>query len=163
MRFSALSPSSVRLLALLLVAMFSFAAIGATAIASATDASAAKKKKCKKGYKLVGKKCKKKKVANPSATGIELYMAEPVGSLYNVYGDVKTRSGFTSTKTITFTIVSAAGTTTATGKAKGYGGRTEVNFTAPMPIDFAGGQTVQVTAKVDNKDSNVLTVVQRNP
>jgi hypothetical protein len=52
--------SRARVLALLLVAVFSVAAIGATSVASATDASAAKKKKCKKGYERVGKKCKRK-------------------------------------------------------------------------------------------------------
>lgn len=163
MRYSAFSTSRVRLLTLLLVATFSITAIGATTIASATDVSTAKKKKCKKGYKLVGKKCKKKKTGNPTATGIQLYMAEPVGSLYRVYGEVMTKSGFTSTKTITYTIVSPAGTTKTTGKAKGYGGRTEVNFTGEMAIDFAGGQTVQITAQVDSKVSNTLTVTQRNP
>lgn len=56
--------SRVRLLALLLVAVFSFAAIGATSIASASDAltSAKKKpKKCKKGVKKSKAKCKKPK------------------------------------------------------------------------------------------------------
>lgn len=56
--------SRVRMLALLLVAVFSFAAIGATSIASANDASTSAKKKakkCKKGYKKTKGKCKKPK------------------------------------------------------------------------------------------------------
>jgi hypothetical protein len=63
MTFSALKFSRTRMLALMLVVAFSFAAVGATAIASADATTAAKKKskKCKKGYKKVGKKCKKKK------------------------------------------------------------------------------------------------------
>lgn len=163
MRYSALSTSRVRLLALLIVAIFSLSAMGATTIASATDAtSAKKKKKCKKGYKLVGKKCKKKKTANPAASGVKLYMAEPVGGLYRVYGEVLTRSGFYGSKTITYTIVSNAGTTKTPGIAKGSGGRTEVNFTTDMTLVFAGGP-VQITAKVDSRVSNVLTVAPPNP
>lgn len=57
--------SRLRLFALLLVAVFSFAAVGATSIASASDASTSagkKSKKCKKGYKKAAKgKCKKSK------------------------------------------------------------------------------------------------------
>lgn len=69
MTFSAMKFSRVRMLALLLVAVFSFAAIGATSVASASDASTSAKKKktkkkaktkCKKGYERVGKKCKRK-------------------------------------------------------------------------------------------------------
>lgn len=63
--------SRTRLLALLLVAVFSFAAVGATTIASANDASTSakkKSKKCKKGYKKVKGKCKKKAASKTSET-----------------------------------------------------------------------------------------------
>jgi len=68
MTFSAMKFSRVRMLALLLVAVFSFAAIGATSVASASDASTSAKKKakkkakkCKKAVKKSKAKCKKSK------------------------------------------------------------------------------------------------------
>lgn len=162
MSFSVLNPARARLLALLLVAMFSFTAIGATTIASATATSSAKKK-CKKGYKRVGKKCKKKKAASSAVVAVNLYMAEPRGATFRVYGEVLTKSGFVGSKTVTYTIVSAAGTQTVTGKATGHGGRTEVNFTQDMTLTFTDGQPVQITAKVETKVSNTLTVRPANP
>lgn len=60
----------LRLLALLIVAVFSFAAIGATSIASASDASTSAKKKpkkCKKGVKKSKAKCKKPKGSKSKA------------------------------------------------------------------------------------------------
>jgi hypothetical protein len=76
------------MLALLLVAVFSFAAVGATAVASATDASTAakkKSKKCKKGYKKVGKKCKKKKAAAKTSETVASVKLTAID--YSAYGD----------------------------------------------------------------------------
>ena len=73
MALSAMKFSRVRLLALLLVAIFSFVAIGATAVASANDASTSAKKKakkCKKAKKGIKKpkaKCKKPKGSKGAA------------------------------------------------------------------------------------------------
>lgn len=90
--------SRTRLLTLLLVAVFSFAAVGATTIASATDATTAakkKKKKCKKGYKKSGKKCKKK--TSPVVKSVTLKIDD-----ISIYGI--TVSGTVTTKTPQTTI-----------------------------------------------------------
>lgn len=60
--------SRVRLAALLLVVAFSISALAVTTAYVASPAAAAKKKKCKKGYVRVGKKCKRKpQVITPSS------------------------------------------------------------------------------------------------
>lgn len=157
MRLFALKTARVRLLALLLVAMFSFAAVGATTIASATDTSISKK--CKKGYKKVGKKCKKKKssASKGVVTAVNLYQGMMVGSELELMGDFTTKSGFTGPKSATFTIVSPTGTQTITRTVKGYG-RTEANYTLMLAV--TGALPLQVTAKIDNKTSNTLTVTR---
>jgi hypothetical protein len=156
MRLFALKTARSRLLAILLVAMFSFAAIGATAIASATDLSAAKK--CKKGYKKVGKKCKKKSSGSTGAVAaVHLYLGEMKGSDLLVYGDVATKSGFTGSKSITATVESSTGTQTFTRTVKGYG-RTETNFT--LTLAATGALPLKITAKVDGKTSDTLTVTR---
>lgn len=91
--------SRTRLLTLLLVAVFSFAAVGATTIASATDAttSAKKKKKCKKGYKKSGKKCKKK--TSPVVKSVSITLAD-----VSVYGLTITGTVTTKTPQTTITV-----------------------------------------------------------
>lgn len=156
MRLSAPKTARVRLFALLLVAMFSFAAIGATTLASATDLSAAKK--CKKGYKKVGKKCKKKKSASKGVVAeVRLYQGEMKGSDLLVYGDVATKSGFTGTKSITATVESSTGSQTFTRTIKGYG-KTETNFTLTLAV--TGAVPLTITAKVEGKTSDTLTVTR---
>lgn len=156
MRIPALRTSHLRSLALMLAVVFTFAAIGAVSVAAAADASVAKK--CKKGYKKVGKKCKKKKSASKGAVAeVRLYMGEMKGSDLLVYGDVATRSGFTGSKSITATVESSTGIQTFTRTVKGYG-RTETNFTLTLPV--TGALPLKVTAKVDGKTSDVLTVTR---
>lgn len=55
-----LSISHTRLIALLIVVAFSFSAFVVASAYVSSPAAAAKKKKCKKGYVRVGKKCKRK-------------------------------------------------------------------------------------------------------
>lgn len=156
MRIPALRTSHVRSLALTLAVVFSFAAIGAVSVAAAADASAAKK--CKKGYKKVGKKCKKKSSASKGVvTAVNLYQGMMVGSELELMGDFTTKSGFTGPKSATITIVSSTGTQTITKTVKGYG-RTEANYTLMLAV--TGALPLQVTAKIDNKTSNTLTVAR---
>lgn len=62
MTLSAMRFSRTRVLALMLVAVFSIGAVGATVLATDASAAAKKSKKCKKGYKQAAKgKCKKTK------------------------------------------------------------------------------------------------------
>lgn len=93
--------SRTRLLALLLVAVFSFAAVGATTIASATDATTAakkKSKKCKKGYKKVGKKCKKKSTKKVSAkvSAVALTITDKSIYKFDFTGTITTKTPLTS-------------------------------------------------------------------
>lgn len=102
--------SRMRLLALLLVAVFSFAAVGAATIASATDATTSakkKSKKCKKGYKKVGKKCKKKKATTKPKTSavvasVTITKIDPSAYGTEITGTVTLKTPVTSLKVIAF-------------------------------------------------------------
>jgi hypothetical protein len=174
MRFSALRTSRVRLLALLLVAIFSFAAVGATTIASATDASAAKK--CKKGYKKVGNKCKKKKATSKKkkatskkkkttsseglVTAVHVYGVEKHDSDVRVAGDIVTKGMFVGTKSVTTTVVSSTGTQTFTRTVKGWG-HNESNFFLTLAV--TGDLPMQVTASVEGKTSSTFAISAWSP
>lgn len=82
--------SRMRLIALIIVAAFSISAMAVATAYVAQPASAAKKKKCKKGYKKVKGKCKKKKAIALKVTGIQI--SPPLGSKnrVSVRGMVKT-------------------------------------------------------------------------
>jgi hypothetical protein len=167
MRFSALRTSRVRLLALLLVAIFSFAAVGATTIASATDASAAKK--CKKGYKKVANKCKKKKATGKKkkttsseglVTAVHVYGVEKHDSDVRVAGDIVTKGMFVGTKSVTTTVVSSTGTQTFTRTVKGWG-HNESNFFLTLAV--TGDLPMQVTASVGGKTSSTFAISAWSP
>lgn len=84
-----------RVLALLLVAVFSIGALGVASVASAqSDASTAKKsKKCKKGYKKVKGKCKKKKKSGSTTQKVEkvvLKLATSNGGQVKITGEIIT-------------------------------------------------------------------------
>jgi hypothetical protein len=145
--------SRTRLLALLLVAVFSFAAVGATTVASATDAATSAKKKakkCKKGYKKVGKKCKKKKkaAAKPKAgatvSSVALRVTDSGVYVIEFAGEVVTKTPLTSVPvkvTATKGSFSVSADVTATGDGTSttltFAGKVRNPVSAPAlrPID----------------------------
>lgn len=164
MRFSALRTSRVRLLALLLVAIFSFAAVGATTIASATDASAAKK--CKKGYKKVGKKCKKKKkaAASTKVSSVTLRVVDTNIYFYEFAGEVITKTPLTSlpvkvTATKGSFDVSAAVTATGDGTTTTltFSGKVRNPVTAPGLSRLDRKKPVTLVALADGVSSPTVT------
>lgn len=147
--------SRTRLLALLLVAVFSFAAVGATTIASATDASAAKKKKCKKGYKKVGKKCKKKKAAtSEKVSSVSLRITSTSIYFYSFAGEVTTKTPLTS---IPVKVTATKGTfdVSSSVMATGDGTSTTLTFTGKVknPITYPG------LSRPDSKKPTTLKAV----
>jgi hypothetical protein len=105
------SVSRSRLIALLLVAVFSFAS-AATATALASDATISKKsKKCKKGYKKSKGKCKKKSSAKKKAvttqvSSVTLRITDTSIYVYEFEGEVVTKTPLTS---IPVTVTAAKG------------------------------------------------------
>lgn len=144
--------SRTRLLALLLVAIFSFAAVGATAIASATDATTAakkKSKKCKKGYKKVNGKCKKKKkkaTTTPKVTEVRVQLAVSNKGQVKVTGQLKTNVP-SSTTFAGEIVVTVGGGTQRVAEQFGGGHATIAHFSKLVQTTFADtdGGTVTVT------------------
>lgn len=98
--FYSLSASRMRIVALLIVAALSFAAVTTVAVHFAAPADAAKKKKkCKKGYKKnKNGKCKKKKSTKTSAVVSAVSVEITDASIYKLYfkGTVTTKTPQTS-------------------------------------------------------------------
>lgn len=137
--------SRVRMLGLLLVALFSFAAVGATSIASASDASTSakkKSKKCKKGYKRTnGKgKCKKKKAATSTkVSSVSLRITDSNIYFYTFAGEVITKTPLTS---IPVKVTATKGTFDVSSDvtATGDGTSTTLTFSGKVknPITYPG-------------------------
>jgi hypothetical protein len=161
--------SRTRLLALLLVAIFSFAAVGATTIASATDASTSAKKKakkCKKGYKKVGKKCKKKKkaAASTKVSSVTLRVVDTNIYFYEFAGEVITKTPLTSlpvkvTATKGSFDVSAAVTATGDGTTTTltFSGKVRNPVTAPGLSRLDRKKPVTLVALADGVSSPTVT------
>lgn len=117
MTLSAMKFSRTRLLAMLLVAVFSFAAMGATALAADASAATKKSKKCKKNYKKSKGKCKKSKgtkgkafvsalgvAAAPDASAAKKKKCKKGYKRTNGKGKCKKKKAATSTKVSSVTL-----------------------------------------------------------
>lgn len=113
MTISALQFSRARMLALLLVAVFSIGAVGATVLATDASAATKKSKKCKKGFTKVKGKCRRAKgpkkgkafvaslsstTASPEATAAKKKKCKKGYKRTNGKGKCKKKKAATSTK-----------------------------------------------------------------
>lgn len=137
-----MNTSRTRLLALLIVAAFCVASVGATTVSSAADATTAakkkSKKKCKKGYtkkKVKGKtKCVKKKAAAqvPKVEAIKLGLVTSNKGQVKLTGDVKSSLG-------TLTMVKGEFAVTVGGVTQTY----------PMEIQLGRARSAHFSRIVD--------------
>lgn len=158
--FHSLSASRMRIIALMIVAALSFSAAAAATVHMASPADAAKKKakKCKKGYKKVKGKCKKKSkgrtVANP-VTAIVLKDGRLTGKVLRVTGTYSTKSVWRGKKLFEISVVSAAGTQKISREITGAG-RPVNPFSIAEPVTGSAPLTVTFTA--EGVTSNTITV-----
>jgi archaellum component FlaF (FlaF/FlaG flagellin family) len=162
MPLSRLKLSRVRLLALMLVAVFAFSSTVAVSFAvsdSATTAAKKKKKskKCKKGYKKVKGKCKKQKkktAANP-ATSLTLKSGDIIAAgKLRLAGTFTTKLKFLGRKKIELKVTSSTGTQTINDTVNGSG--TTNNFN--ILVKFKGNAPLTITGKIDGVSSNEIVV-----
>lgn len=140
----------LRLLALLVLALFSLSAVAVASSSLVDPASAAKKKskKCKKGYKKVNGKCKKKKKAatTPKVTEVRVQLAVSNKGQVKVNGHLTTN---VPSKT-TFPgeiVVTVGGATQTIPEQFGGSHSTTAQFSKLVLTSFADtdGGTVTVT------------------
>lgn len=160
MPLSRLKLSRVRLLALMLVAVFAFSSTVAVSFAvsdSATTAAKKKKKskKCKKGYKKGKcKKQKKKTAANP-ATSLTLKSGDIIAAgKLRLAGTFTTKLKFLGRKQIELKVTSSTGTQTINDTVNGSG--TTNNFN--ILVKFKGNAPLTITSKIDGVSSNEIVV-----
>lgn len=156
----------LRLIALLIAALFSISAI-AVASSSLVDpasasknASAAKKKKCKKGYKKVKGKCRKaKKKATSTVSSVSLTSAHIVDQTIvdplRISGSLAFSKAFSGNQLVEFTITGTGGTvvekfnvSVSNATSKDFIVQRKVKITPPLTV----------TAKAGGKTSNTISV-----
>lgn len=152
--------SRARTIAILLVCVFSLAAFGAATFASANETSVSAKKKCKKGYERVGKKCKRKPfVITPSsitlvagslkkgrfgATGYSYFPATPRESVLKGHWHISNGIGFEKLKV----------------EWKVAKGATHTNFTDTQRKVGLSGPNMTATLVVQGVRSNAFVLKQ---
>lgn len=141
------STSRMRLIALLVVAAFTIStAVVATAYVASPASAAKKKKKCKKGYKKVKGKCKKKKSAT-TVKVTDIKLGAPLGS----QGRVTVR-GMLTTNVVSRSKLNGEITVTVGG----------VNEKFPVAFTLSGSKTTQfsksVTTTFADVDGGTVTV-----
>lgn len=150
----------LRLIALLIAALFSISAIAVASSSLVDPASAVKKKKCKKGYKKVKGKCRKaKKKATSTVSSVSLTSAHIVDQTIvdplRISGSLAFSKAFSGNQLVEFTITGTGGTvvekfnvSVSNATSKDFIVQRKVKITPPLTV----------TAKAGGKTSNTISV-----